>query len=232
MKTSEMSDVGALGPAALARLIDHTALAPDVDSGTIVRLCDEAVRWDFHAACVAPCWVEMVSERLAGERVTVATVIGFPHGNATTAAKAHETRLAVRDGARELDMVINLGALKSGAVNRVLHDVRAVVETAREREDVLVKVILETALLSEDEKRLACELSERAGADYVKTSTGFGPVGATLEDVALLRRAVGERLGVKAAGGIRDLETARAMLRAGASRLGCSASVAIVSSFG
>lgn len=215
----------------LASLIDHTALKPEATRDHIVQLCTEAIEFRFAAVCVAPAWVEVVQATLSNSPIKIASVIGFPHGNTLTGVKAFEARQAIERGAHELDMVIPVGALKSGDRNAVLHDIRSVVEAARERHGTLVKVILETALLTDSEKVLACELSELAGADFVKTSTGFADGGATLQDVALLRRTVGNRLGVKAAGGIKNLSTARAMVEAGASRLGCSSSVLIMKEF-
>jgi deoxyribose-phosphate aldolase len=211
----------------LAALIDHSMLRPDATGDDIARTCAEARLHGFGAVCVAPRWVETAAKALAGTRTRVASVIGFPHGDTLPEVKAHEAQLAIERGARELDMVMAIGALKSGDTEAVLRDIAAVVGVAG-TESALVKVILETALLTEKEKVLACRLAEEAGADYVKTSTGCGPDGATVEDVALLRRTVGNRLGVKASGGIRTLKDALALLRAGASRLGTSASVAIL----
>jgi len=217
--------------AQLAGMIDHTALKPDVTRDQIVQLCMEAIQFRFGAVCVAPAWVELVRETLVNRSVRIATVIGFPHGNTLSAVKAFEAMQAIERGAHELDMVIAVGGLKSGDRNAVIHDIRSVVEAARTRHGTLVKVILETALLTDAEKVLACQLSELAGANFVKTSTGFADGGATLDDVALLRRTVGNRLGVKAAGGIKNLSTALAMIEAGANRLGCSSSVSIMKEF-
>ena len=215
----------------LASMIDHTALKPDVTRDQIVQLCMEAIQFRFGAVCVAPAWVELVRETLVNSSVRIATVIGFPHGNTLSAVKAFEAMQAIERGAHELDMVIAVGVLKSGDRNAVIHDIRSVVEAARARYGTLVKVILETALLTDAEKVLACQLSELAGANFVKTSTGFADGGATLDDVALLRRTVGNRLGVKAAGGIKNLSTALAMIEAGANRLGCSSSVSVMKEF-
>lgn len=209
----------------LARTIDHTWLKPDATATQIEALCREAIRYGFHAVCVNSYWVPLAAERLRGSGVKVAAVVGFPLGAGLTAAKAAEAREAVKAGASELDMVLNVGALKSGRPDDVRRDIRAVVEAA---DGALVKVILETGLLTGEEKVAACRLAVEAGAHFVKTSTGFGPGGATVEDVALLRRTVGPRVGVKASGGIRDAEAARRMLAAGASRLGTSSGVAIV----
>jgi deoxyribose-phosphate aldolase len=209
----------------LNRYIDHTLLKPDATAAMIDRLCAEAKQHQFAAVCVNPTWVRRAAQLLAGTGVKVCTVIGFPLGATTPAAKAAETRDAVAGGAAEVDMVLNIGALKSGELELVRQDIAAVVEAAG---GALVKVILETGLLSEAEKVTACKLSVAAGAHFVKTSTGFGPGGATLEDVALLRQTVGPAIGVKASGGVRDRATAVAMIEAGATRIGSSAGVALV----
>lgn len=209
-------------------MIDHTALKADTTKDQIVRLCQEAREFGFGAVCVAPCWLPLCKAALAGSPVTLTTVIAFPHGNTLSSAKACEATEAMAAGAQELDMVIAMGALKSDDRAAVLEDIRTVVDVARRRAGTVIKVILETALLTNDQKELVCRLAEQAGADFVKTSTGFAAAGATAVDVALLRRVVGNRLGVKAAGGICDLATAVAMIHAGANRLGCSASVAIM----
>lgn len=211
----------------LARIIDHTALRQETTKDRIIKLCGEAREFGFGAVCVAPVWIPLVVEMLSGTDIKIATVIGFPHGNTLTEVKEYEAEKAIGAGAHEFDMVINVGALKSGDRETVLNDIRSVVQVAHKK-GALVKVILETALLTDDEKVLGCRLAEEAGADYVKTSTGFASGGSTKEDVALLRQTVGDRLGVKAAGGIRDLPTALAMIEAGATRLGCSASVSIM----
>ena len=213
--------------AELAGRIDHTALKPETTRGDVERLCRETSEHGFAAVCVAPVWVAAAARCLDGSRSRVCAVIGFPHGSSTAAIKSAEAARALDDGAIELDMVMAVGLLKTGDFPAVESDIRAVVEPARRR-GALVKVILETALLSGEEKARACRLAEAAGADFVKTSTGFGPGGATIEDVALMARAVGGRLGVKASGGIRALDFALALLDAGATRLGCSASVALV----
>jgi deoxyribose-phosphate aldolase len=210
----------------LASLIDHTVLKPDATREEIDRLCAEARENRFASVCVQPWWVPMCADLLADTDVRVCTVIGFPHGMNRPETKAFEGRRAVHDGATELDMVVNIGALKSKDYGTVERDIRGVVESARSR--ATVKVILETAYLTDEEKAEACALAKAAGADYVKTSTGFGPGGATVEDVQLMRRVVGPEMGVKAAGGIRDAESARRMIEAGATRLGASASLAIV----
>ena len=218
----------ALTRARFAGLIDHTALKPETTKLDIEVLCRETRELGFAAACVAPGWVPEASALLRGSASRVCSVIGFPHGSTSTAAKACEARTALEAGAAELDMVVALGRLKSGDLDGTRRDIAAVVETARAYPDAAVKVILETALLTSEEKILACRLAEEAGADFVKTSTGFGPGGATVEDVRLLAEAVGGRLGVKAAGGIRTLDLALALVEAGATRLGCSRSVELL----
>lgn len=210
---------------ALAGMIDHTLLRADATAQEVSGLCAEARRYGFAAVCIQPVWVRHAAAMLAGSGVAVCTVIGFPLGANTTAVKAYEAGQAVADGATELDMVLQIGALKDGDLQRVQADIAAVVAAAG---TAVVKVILETALLTDREKATACRLAQAAGAGYVKTSTGFSRAGATVDDVALLRRTVGRDLGVKAAGGIRDRAAATALIRAGASRIGASASVAIV----
>ncbi|NLG79708.1 MAG: deoxyribose-phosphate aldolase [Firmicutes bacterium] len=210
----------------LAAIIDHTLLKPEATKDQIVKLCEEAMEFGFASVCVNPTYVSLAASVLKDTPVKVCTVVGFPLGASTPLVKAVEARDAIAAGAREIDMVINVGALKSGDDDLVGWDIRAVVEAARGR--ALVKVILETALLTNDEKVKACLIAKAEGADFVKTSTGFGPGGATVEDVRLMRKVVGADMGVKAAGGIRTLETALAMVEAGASRIGASASVAIV----
>ncbi len=207
------------------RYIDHTLLAADATKDRIIKLCNEAKEYKFASVCVNSCWVKLCAELLKDSGVEVCTVVGFPLGAMVTKAKAYEAECAVSDGADEVDMVINIGDLKDGDYKAVEDDIRAVRKACG---DKLLKVIIECCLLSDEEKVKACELSEAAGADYVKTSTGFSKGGATEEDVALMRRTVGERLGVKAAGGIRDRATAEKMIENGASRLGCSAGIAIV----
>ena len=212
----------------LARMIDHTALKPETRKSDIERLCDEAIEFGFATVCVAPIWVSVAAERLRGGGPRVCAVVGFPHGNTLPSVKAFETAAALDAGARELDMVLPVGRLKDGDAKSVLDDVGSVVAQARRFPEALVKVILETSLLTREEKLLACRLAEEAGADFVKTSTGFGPGGATVDDVRLLSGAVRGRLGVKAAGGIRRLDFVRELLEAGATRLGSSSSVALV----
>jgi deoxyribose-phosphate aldolase len=210
----------------LASRIDHTLLKPNADAEDIERLCAEAVRHQFHAVCVNGGRVELAVARLEDSGVKVACVVGFPHGGMDADAKRYETEVAVDQGAQEIDMVLNIGRLKDGDSEYLLREMRDVVEAADERP---VKVILETGFLTREEKVLACRLALESGAHFVKTSTGFGPGGATVEDVRLLRELVGPNFGVKASGGIRDYETAVAMLEAGATRLGTSAGVTIVS---
>lgn len=210
--------------AAVAALCDHTLLKAFAEEGQIATLCEEARLHHFASVCVNPCYVEQCAALLAGSGVAVCTVIGFPLGANTPAVKAAETKDAIGKGATEVDMVINIGALKSGREDVVYEDIRAVVEAA---DGVLCKVILETCYLTDAEKVLACQLAERAGAQFVKTSTGFGTGGATVADVALMKKTVGDRMKVKASGGIRTYEEAMAMVAAGADRLGVSASIAI-----
>ncbi|SFM01885.1 deoxyribose-phosphate aldolase [Gracilibacillus orientalis] len=210
----------------LANKIDHTALKPDTTNEQIETLCNEAKEYGFFSVCVNPTWVAYAKELLKGTDVAVCTVIGFPLGATATAVKAFEAKYTIEKGATEVDMVINIGALKDGKHDVVQKDIEAVVQAASGK--ALVKVIIETCLLTDEEKETACQLAVVAGADYVKTSTGFSTGGATAEDIALMRKTVGPNVGVKASGGVRDLETTQAMIDAGASRIGASASVAIV----
>lgn len=213
----------------MARMIDHTLLKADAREDEVRKLCQEAAQHSFMSVCVNPSWVPLSAKLLAGSGVKVCTVIGFPLGATDTATKAFETEEAVRNGADEVDMVINVGALKSRNYQLVEDDIRGVVQAARKaRKDVVTKVILETALLTDEEKVVACALSKSAGADFVKTSTGFSTGGATVRDIALMRATVGPELGVKASGGVRDAKTAQELVAAGATRIGASASVAIV----
>lgn len=210
----------------LAKYIDHTLLKPEATQDQIEKLCAEAVQYGFASVCVNPTWVRLCRELTRGSDVLVCTVAGFPLGANTPATKAYETQKAVEEGADEIDMVINIGRLKSGDYKFVEKDIRVVVEaTGRKAE---VKVIIETCYLTDEEKIKASLLVKQAGAHFVKTSTGFGKQGATLGDVALMRKVVGSELGVKAAGGIRDYQIAAQMIEAGATRLGASASVAII----
>ena len=214
----------------LAGLIDHTVLKPDTTSSDVRTVCEEARTYGFASVCVNPCYVPLAAELLHEAVPAICTVVGFPFGASRSAVKAAEVETAVRDGAGELDMVLNVGFLKSGLYDETEADIRAVVEAARHASGgkALVKVILETALLTDDEKVAACRLAQNAGADFVKTSTGFASGGASVEDVALMRRVVGDQMGVKASGGIRSFEDARRMIAHGATRIGASASVAIV----
>jgi deoxyribose-phosphate aldolase len=212
---------------ALAALIDHTILKPEATPSDVRRLCTEAREHRFAAVCVNPVWVRLCSHELAGSDTLVATVAGFPLGASRGDVKANEAAQAIGDGAREVDMVLNVGALKAGDLRLVDLDVRAVADACGALGAVL-KVIIEAALLTDQEKVAACAISKLAGATFVKTSTGFGPGGATAADVALMRAAVGDGIGVKAAGGIRDWAAARAMVAAGASRIGTSSGVKIL----
>jgi deoxyribose-phosphate aldolase len=215
----------------LASYIDHTLLKPDATQEQIIKLCNEAKEYEFASVCVNPYWVSLCHEQLKASSVKVCTVIGFPLGANHTAVKVAETLQALEEGADEVDMVINIGALKSGKKLDVDADIRAVTEAVKKitnNNQTLVKVILETCLLTDEEKVLACELSEKAGADFVKTSTGFSTGGATVDDVKLMKRTVGNRLEVKASGGVRDLKTVLAMIQAGATRIGTSSGVKIV----
>jgi deoxyribose-phosphate aldolase len=211
----------------IARLIDHTLLKPEATCDDIGKLCGEARQYGFASVCVNPCWVRLAAGELAGSRVKVCSVVGFPLGATLPRIKAAEAQAAAEEGAQEIDMVINVGALRSGDHATVKSDIQAVVE-ASHRSGALVKVILETALLDDNQKAIACALARLAGADFVKTSTGFGPAGATVHDVALMRRVVGPEMGIKAAGGIRSFEDLEKMVQAGATRIGASASVKIV----
>lgn len=209
-----------------ASLIDHTLLKPEASESDIKKLCEEAAQFSFASVCVNPGWVKKASEFLRGSGVPVCTVIGFPLGATLPDVKAYEARRAIFNGAREVDMVINVGALKSGDDCAVEDDIRAVAEAAHEN-GVLCKVIIETALLTDEEKVRACLASKNAGADFVKTSTGFSKGGATVHDVALMRQTVGSSLGVKASGGVKGIDDARAMFEAGATRIGASVGVKI-----
>jgi len=212
---------------AIAAVIDHTILKPEATRADIVKVCREARQYGFASVCVNPYWVPLVRSELAGSKVKVCTVVGFPLGATSTEAKVAETAAALRAGAEEIDMVINVGALRSGDHEAVKLDIQQVVKAAHEAR-AIVKVILETALLNDNEKAVACTLCKLAGADFVKTSTGFSTSGATAHDVALMRSVVGPEMGVKAAGGIRTLDDLRQMTAAGATRIGASASVKIV----
>ncbi|MDK2976098.1 MAG: deoxyribose-phosphate aldolase [Candidatus Marinimicrobia bacterium] len=215
----------------IARYIDHTLLKPDATQEQIIQLCQEAKEYQFASVCINPYWVSFCKDQLKNTDVKVCTVIGFPLGANTTVVKVAEALQAIEDGADEVDMVMNISALKSGKTVDVETDIRAVTEAvkkATQNNRIQVKVILETCLLRDEEKILACELSEKAGADFVKTSTGFSSGGATVEDVKLMKKTVGSRMEVKASGGIRDIQTALAMIQAGATRIGTSSGVKIV----
>ena len=214
-------------PTGVASLIDHTLLKADATRQEIETLCREAREFGFATVCINPHWVSLGARLLRGSTTGVCTVVGFPLGATTTDVKQFETRRVIYDGANEVDMVINVGALKSGDLGTVERDIAAVVAACRDC-GVLSKVIIEAALLTEDEKVSACVLAKAAGADYVKTSTGFGPGGATVADVELMRRVVGPDIGVKAAGGVRDYQALKSLVTAGASRVGASAGVKIV----
>jgi len=218
---------GADVPTDLAGFIDHTLLRPDATAAEIDRMCAEAIEYGFASVCVNPTWTKRVAEALRGSRVVACVVVGFPLGATMPEIKAMEARRALRDGAREIDMVLNVGALKSGDHDLVLRDVAGVSEACREV-GAVCKVILETALLTDEEKVIASRLASDGKADFVKTSTGFGPGGATVYDVALMREAVGPEMGVKASGGIRSADDVRQMIAAGATRIGASAGVEIV----
>lgn len=209
----------------LNKTIDHTILNADATKEAVIKVIDEAKKYEFASVCLEPCWVSLAAERLKDSSVKVCTVIGFPLGANTKTVKAFEAKEAVDNGADEVDMVLNIGALKSGDDAMVLEDMKAVREAAK---DAVVKVILETCLLTDEEKKKACALAKEAGLDFVKTSTGFSTAGATVEDVKLMRDAVGDTMGVKASGGIRDTKTAEAMIAAGATRIGASKSIAII----
>jgi deoxyribose-phosphate aldolase len=219
--------VEATSRASVAALIDHTLLRPEATASEIRKVCAEARQYGFASVCVNPYWASLVTAEIAGSLVKACTVIGFPLGANATFIKVAETIEAIQAGAREIDMVLNIGELRGGNHDGVLRDIRAVVEAAHQG-GAIVKVILETALLTDEQKITACGLAKDAGAEFVKTSTGFGPAGATVEDVALLRRAVGSAMGVKASGGIRTLADLQKMLTAGATRVGCSSSVKII----
>src|SRR5664279_591580 len=225
MSTGKFS-VETLSVEQVAKTIDHSLLKPELGTDAVRAGCELARELNVASVCVKPCDVALAAELLAGSEVKVSTVIGFPHGSSTSAVKAFESERAIKDGAEELDMVLNIGRLRSGAVDEVRADIQAVVEVAAGR--ALVKVILENAYLDEAQKVLGCRLSEEAGADFVKTSTGFAPSGATLEDLRLMRRSVSPGIGVKAAGGIRTLDALIDALNAGATRVGATATRALL----
>ncbi|MHC5216686.1 deoxyribose-phosphate aldolase [Enterococcus sp. LJL128] len=208
------------------RMIDHTILKANAAEEDVLKIIEEAKKYEFFSVCVNPFWVSLAHEKLAGTAVSTCTVIGFPLGANTSEVKAYETKDAIANGADEVDMVLNVGALKSKQYKKVLKDIQAVVEAAAGK--ALVKVIIETALLTDEEKVKACQLAKEAGADFVKTSTGFSTGGATVEDVRLMRETVGSDMGVKASGGIHNKAEAEAMIAAGATRIGTSAGVSIM----
>lgn len=210
----------------IAKYIDHTLLKADAKKEEVVQLCKEAKEYGFFSVCVNPSFVELCAKELKGSEVKVCTVIGFPLGASTTETKAFETKDAINKGAHEVDMVINISKLKDGDYDYIQKDIEAVVKASDKR--ALVKVIIETCLLKEDQKIKACEIAKAAGADFVKTSTGFSTGGATAEDIALMRKTVGDAMGVKASGGVRSSQDAQKMIESGASRIGASASIAIV----
>jgi len=219
----------------LARMIDHTALKAETTESQIRELCEEARKYCFASVCINPSYVRLAAELLSGSPVAVCTVIGFPLGASASSVKALEAEIAIREGATEVDMVINVGMLKSGNHTYVENDIRAVVDAAKaaatsrvNRQSIVTKVILETALLTDEEKVIASVLAQNAGADFVKTSTGFSTGGATAADIALMRRVVGPKMGIKASGGVRTKEDAELMIAHGATRIGASASVAIL----
>jgi deoxyribose-phosphate aldolase len=209
----------------IARIIDHTILKPEASEDAVKRICEEALKYKFASVCINPTNVELAAELLKNSEVKVCTVIGFPLGANTTEVKAFETEDAIKKGAQEVDMVINIGKLKSGQYDYVKNDIKAVVKAAKGK--ALTKVIIETCLLNNEEKKLVCKMAKEVGADFVKTSTGFSSGGATSEDVKLMRDTVGMDMGVKASGGIRNRKDAENVIKAGASRIGASASVAI-----
>jgi len=211
----------------ISALIDHTLLKPEATHDQITQLCEEAREYGFAAVCVNPTNVKLATELLKGSPVAVCTVIGFPLGATLPEVKAYEAQQTIHHGATEIDMVINIGALKSEDYELLEQDITAVARTCHDN-GAICKVIIEAALLTEEEKITACQLAKKAGSDYVKTSTGFGPGGATVEDVTLMRRVIGPSMGIKAAGGIRTLETAKKMIEAGATRIGTSSGVKIV----
>lgn len=224
MTTSQASQLSA---SELAQMIDHTLLKQNASREDILKVCDEAREYKFKSVCVNPLWVSTVREALAGTGVLTCSVIGFPFGATPTAVKVFETKQAIADGANEIDMVIDIAAALRGDREALVADISAIANAAHEG-DAILKVIFETAMLTEEAKVLACEASVEAGADFVKTSTGFGGGGATVEDIVLMRKTVGPDMGVKASGGVRSREDALAMIEAGATRLGASSGIAIV----
>jgi len=224
---TDLQTLMAANPVAIASLIDHTLLKATASQIDVSSICVEAIKYGFASVCINPLHVELTAELLKGTAVKTCTVIGFPLGATTTKDKVQEAKRALKNGAQEIDMVINIGALKAGYPNVVYEDIEAVVHAAHKRK-AICKVIIETCYLTDKEKITACELAVRAGADFVKTSTGFGGGGATVEDVALMRKTVGDKAGVKASGGVRSLADAQAMVAAGANRIGASSGVQIM----
>ena len=212
----------------LAGLIDHTILKPQTSEIEVAKICQEAINYGFWSVCVNPSYVSFASRSIRNKPIRVCSVVGFPFGSNTVEVKVHEATKAIQDGANEIDMVINLGALKSGNNELVRHEIESVVEAGKCQKDTIIKVIIETGLLSEKEKIRVCELVKNSGADFVKTSTGFNSSGATTSDVELLRNVVGSDFGVKASGGIRSYDDAIKMIEAGANRIGTSSGVAII----
>ena len=210
----------------LAKMIDHTILKPDATKEEVIKICEEAKKYNFASVCINPSRIKLAKDILDGSEVKICTVIGFPLGATSTESKRFETEQAIKDGATEVDMVINIGSLKDKDYDYVYNDIRAVVEVAKNK--ALTKVIIETCLLNDDEKVIACNLAKKAGADFVKTSTGFSTKGATAEDIKLMRETVGENIGVKASGGVRTYDQAMEMINNGANRIGASASIAII----
>ncbi|WP_288633257.1 deoxyribose-phosphate aldolase [uncultured Megamonas sp.] len=208
------------------KLIDHTALKPNTNKESILKLIAEAKTYDFASVCVNPCWVALAHQELKNTDIKVCTVIGFPLGANTTEVKVFETKDAIEKGAQEIDMVINIAMLKDKEYDYVENEIHQIVEAAKDK--AIVKIIIETCLLTDEEKIKACELSQKAGADFVKTSTGFSTGGATVHDIALMRKTVGAEMGVKASGGVHTHEEALAMVEAGATRIGASASVKLL----
>jgi deoxyribose-phosphate aldolase len=210
----------------IAAMIDHTLLKADGTQKDIIQLCQEAKQYNFATVCVNPYWVPLAVQELKGSKVGITTVIGFPLGSSSSLIKGSEARDAITNGATEIDMVLNVGALNSGNYQTVEHDIREVAHACKGK--AVLKVIIETCYLTDDEKQHAAELCKLAGADFVKTSTGFGPTGATLKDIQLIRQTVGESMGIKASGGVRDLPFALQLIEAGATRLGTSSGIALV----
>ena len=213
-------------PQDLARYIDHTLLKPEAVDNQFDQLCEEALKYNFYSVCVNSSWVSYVAKKVRGTQVKVCSVVGFPLGEMDSRSKAFETRVAIDNGAHEIDMVISVGALRSGNLKYVEDDIRAVKRACRS--NTVLKVILETSLLNEQEKVIACEICKKVEVNFVKTSTGFGGSGATVADIELMRRTVGPEMGVKASGGVRDFKSAVALIKAGATRIGAGASVAII----